>query len=100
MDVQVPTISSGVVAGAGDSRDKEGAATATTADRSTRMALIADALIARSNGKYDEAFLRRLVANVAADFEGARVQDYVKVLVIKEATDELRKLDALRPRAA
>ncbi len=64
---------------------------------STRMTPIADALIARSNGKFDEAFLRMLVANVATEFEGARVQDYVEVLVAKEATDQLRQLDALRP---
>jgi predicted nucleic acid-binding protein len=58
---------------------------------------IADALIARSNGKYDAEFLRILVANVANEFEGARVRDYIEVLVAKEATDALRKLDALRP---
>lgn len=64
---------------------------------STRMAPIADALIARSNGKFDEEFLRILVANVATEFEDARVQDYLEVLVAKEATDKLRQLDALRP---
>ena len=62
-----------------------------------RMTPIADALIARSNGKYDAEFLRILVANVASEFEGARVQDYLEVLVAKEAADALRKLDALRP---
>lgn len=64
---------------------------------SQRMAPIADALIARSNGKYDEEFLRILVANVATEFEGARVQDYIEVLVAKEAADKLRKLDGLTP---
>jgi hypothetical protein len=64
---------------------------------SERMSPIADALIARSNGKYDAEFLRILVANVATEFEGARVQDYLEVLVAKEAADELRKLDGLRP---
>ncbi len=67
---------------------------------STRMSPIADALIARSNGKYDAEFLRILVANLAHQFEGARVQDYVEVLVAKEATDALRELDALRPLTA
>lgn len=61
------------------------------------MAPIADALIARSNGKFDEEFLRILVANVATEFEDARVQDYIEVLVAKEATDKLRELDALMP---
>jgi hypothetical protein len=64
---------------------------------SRHMSPIADALIERSNGKYDAEFLRTLVANVACQFEGARVQDYVEVLVAKEALDELRKLDALTP---
>jgi hypothetical protein len=63
---------------------------------SPRMSPIADALIARSNGKYDDEFLRILVANVANEFEGARVQDYLEVLVAKEAADALRKLDGLK----
>ena len=67
---------------------------------SKRMTPVADALIARSNGKFDEEFLRILVANVATEFEGARVQDYIEVLVAKEAADQLRQLDALRPTTA
>ena len=35
------------------------------------------------------------VGDVAAMYDGAPVQDYVVVLVTKEATDALRKLDAL-----
>lgn len=61
------------------------------------MTPIADALIARSNGKFDAEFLRIVVANVANEFEGARVQDYIEVLVAKEASDQLRQLDALKP---
>lgn len=61
------------------------------------MTPVVDALIARSNGKFDEEFLRILVANVATEFEGARVQDYIEVLVAKEASDQLRQLDALKP---
>jgi hypothetical protein len=68
-----------------------------TAVLSSRISPIADALIARSNGKFDEEFLRILVANVATEFEGARVQDYIEVLVTKQAMDELRRLDALQP---
>ena len=67
---------------------------------SARMSPIADALIARSNGKYDAESLRSLVADLANEFEGARVQDYLEVLVTKEATDALRRLDALRPLTA
>jgi hypothetical protein len=68
-----------------------------TAVLSPRMTPIADALIARSNGRYDAEFLRILVANVATEFDGARVQDYIDVLVAKEAADQLRKLDGLTP---
>ena len=71
-----------------------------TASLSPRLAPIAEALIARSNGMYEAEFLRRLVARTAAQFDGAPVQDYVVVLVTRQATDELRKLDALRPIAA
>lgn len=61
-----------------------------------RLAPIADALIAKTEGKYDEEFVRTLVANVASDYEEARVQDYVEVLVAKQAADVLRELDAGR----
>ena len=64
---------------------------------SARLSPIADALIAKSNGKYDDQFVRIVVANVADEFEGAPVQDYIEVLVAKKAADELRKLDALLP---
>jgi hypothetical protein len=63
---------------------------------SPRLSPIADALIAKSNGRYDDEFLRILVANVANEFEGARVQDYIEVLVAKQAADELRRLHGLR----
>ncbi len=60
-----------------------------------RMSTIVDDLVARSNGRFDVEFVRILVANVATEFEGARVQDYLEVLVAKQAADELRRLDAL-----
>jgi hypothetical protein len=65
-----------------------------------KMAPIVADLAAKSNGRYDIEFLRILVANVANEFEGARVQDYVEVLVAKQAADELRRLDALTPLTA
>ena len=67
---------------------------------SARMSPIAEALIARSNGKYDAESLRSLVADLANEYEGARVQDYLEVLVTKEATDVLQKMDALRTTTA
>ncbi|HEY4333234.1 MAG TPA: hypothetical protein VGM78_11715 [Ilumatobacteraceae bacterium] len=71
-----------------------------TGGTSTQLTLIADSLIARSNGTYDADFVRNLVYHVAEEFDGAPVRDYIEVLVAKEAADELRKLDALRPIAS
>jgi hypothetical protein len=62
---------------------------------SPSLVTIADALIARSNGRHDADFVRGLVAQVAAGFEEAFVRDYVDVLIAKEAADELRRLDGL-----
>ena len=62
---------------------------------SPRMSPIVDDLVARSNGRYDVEFLQILVANVASEFEGARVRDYVEVLIAKQVADELRRLDVL-----
>ena len=94
MSIQVDTGPPESVARTDDDRDGSGIATMSTVDLSPRIAPIAEALIARSNGRHDPEFLRRLVAEVAATYDGAPVQDYVVVLVTKEATDALRKLDA------
>jgi hypothetical protein len=61
------------------------------------VAAITVAVMKRSYGRFDEAFVAELVAGLTAKFEGAPVQDFVEVLVIKEAMDELRRLDELRP---
>jgi Protein of unknown function (DUF3562) len=61
-----------------------------------RMSPVVQSLVAKSNGKYDAEFLKILVANVANEFEDARVQDYIEVLVAKQVNDELRRLDGLR----
>lgn len=66
------------------------------AELDPRLEPIAKALIGRSNGRCDPTFVRGLVANIAAEFEGVRVRDFVDVLVAKEAADELRRLDALQ----
>lgn len=66
-----------------------------TAEMDSRMSPIVEMLVAKSNGKYDAEFLRILVANIADEFEGSRVQDYLEVLVAKQAGDELRRLGAL-----
>ena len=67
-------------------RHGSGIATMTAVGLSSRIAPIAEALIARSNGRYDPEFVRRLVGDVAAMYDSAPVQDYVVVLVTKEAS--------------
>ena len=60
-----------------------------------KLAKIAEHLRRRSNGTYDDDFVRDLVATIAEEFEDVPVRDYVEVLIAKEATDELRRLQAL-----
>jgi hypothetical protein len=61
----------------------------------SRLVPIADSLISRSNGAYDPDFVRDLVAQIASEFDGVPVRDYVDVLIAKEAMDEMRRLNAL-----
>ena len=62
----------------------------------SKLAPIADSLIGRSNGSYDSAFVRGLVAQIASEFDDVPVRDYVDVLIAKEAMDEMRRLNALK----
>jgi len=61
----------------------------------SKLVPIADSLISRSNGSYDDSFVRDLVAQIAAEFEDVPVRDYVDVLIAKEAMDAMRRLNAL-----
>ena len=54
----------------------------------------------RTHGRYERAFISQLVDEQVQQFEGAPIQDFVRVLVIKEAMDELRRLDAMQPVAS
>ncbi|HEY7628496.1 MAG TPA: hypothetical protein VH761_15595 [Ilumatobacteraceae bacterium] len=58
----------------------------------TEFEAIVEQLIGRSDGSFDETFVRSLVADLVSRFDDARVRDYVEVLVTKEAADELRRL--------
>lgn len=64
------------------------------------VAPVIEVLMKRSHGHFDEAFISDLVTCLTAEFDGAPVQDFVEVLVIKEAIDELRRLDEHRPIAS
>ena len=50
--------------------------------------------MSRTHGRYDRAFIGQLVDEQVQQFDGAPIQDFVRVLLIKEAMDELRRLDA------
>ena len=65
-----------------------------TAELDPKLEPIVARLLAQSNGAYDADFIRELVLQIAAEFEGAPVQDYLAVLVAKEAGDEMRRLNA------
>jgi hypothetical protein len=54
--------------------------------------VVADQLISRTAGSFDPGLVRRLVAETAAQFDNARVRDYVEVIVMKEVGDELRRI--------
>jgi hypothetical protein len=56
---------------------------------------IVESLVARSNGTYNDVFVRVLVENVAKEFESAPVRDYLPLLITKESAGELRRLGGL-----
>ena len=61
------------------------------------IAPIVDELIKRSHDEDDPEIVRDVVTRLVAEFDGAPVQAYVDILVLKEATDELDDMDASRP---
>ena len=71
-----------------------------TNELTPHVASIVDEVMIRSHHGYDPEFVCDLVTRLISAFDGAPVQDYVDVLVIKQATAELRRLDALQPVAA
>ena len=60
------------------------------------LQFVAETLFARANGSVDAEFVHDLVADIARQFKDAPVRDYVPVLVAKEASAQLRRLDATR----
>jgi hypothetical protein len=71
-----------------------------TDELNPHVAAIVDELMTRFHNGYDPGFVRDLVSRLVSAFDGAPVQDFVEVLVLKEATAELRRLDALQPIAS
>jgi hypothetical protein len=63
-----------------------------TPDGGLHLEPIVDTLIVRAHGAIEPSFVRRLVAEIAATYDGVRVRDYLEVLIAKEATDRLRGL--------
>ncbi|HEX2785892.1 MAG TPA: hypothetical protein VHN36_20125 [Ilumatobacteraceae bacterium] len=61
-----------------------------------KLAPVVDALIAGCGATFEPSFVRSLVVETAAEFDGVPVRDYVELLVTKQAADELRRLHAAR----
>jgi hypothetical protein len=66
-----------------------------TTELNPHVASIVDVVMNRSHGCYGREFVRELVTEFVAEFDGAPVQDFIDVLVTKEAMDELRRLEAI-----
>lgn len=58
---------------------------------------IVDSLVASTGGRHDAKFVRDLVYEIASQFDDAPVQDYLEVLVTKEAAERLRRVRDLQP---
>jgi hypothetical protein len=71
-----------------------------TNELNRHVASIFDEVMTQSHDGYDSEFVRDLVTRLVSAFDGAPVQDYIDVLVLKQAKDELRRLHALQPIAA
>ena len=57
---------------------------------------LVETLTARTPGA-DPAQVRQVVENIAHRFDGARVRDFLPVLILKAAKDQLRSLGLARP---
>jgi len=55
---------------------------------------IVDTVMNRSDSRYDQATVGEFVEN-SVQFNGAPVQDYVQVLVIRKVMEDLRRLEPL-----
>lgn len=54
---------------------------------------IVDEVMALSDSRYEHGVVSVIVEDCVEEFDGAPIQDYVPVLVIKKAMDELSGLD-------
>ncbi len=68
-----------------------------TDEPNPHVAPIVDALIRESHDEKDPEVVREIVTRLVAEFDDAPVQAYVDVLVLKQATDELKGLDPPQP---
>jgi len=68
-----------------------------TATLHANDASIVAAVMNRYHGRHGRTFVGDLVDEYVQQFDGAPIQEYVEVLVIKEALDELRRLDGVGP---
>ena len=64
------------------------------------VASIVDTVMMRSQDRWDRGLICSLANEYVKELDGAPVQEFVEVLVIKEVMDEMRRMDALRPVAS
>jgi hypothetical protein len=62
-----------------------------------RVSSIVDTVMMRSHGRWDRPLVLSLVNDSMKTFDDAPLQQFVEVLVEKEVTDELRRIDVLHP---
>jgi hypothetical protein len=71
-----------------------------TPEMRRHVTAIVDTVMERSHARWDVRLVRDLANEYVVEFDGAPVQDFVEVLVIKRVRDELRRLDAVHPVAS
>ncbi len=60
--------------------------------RTAHVSRVLDMITAQSGEQFDKNLLASMVTEAAARYDGARVQDFVPVLVFREVRDQLRHL--------
>ncbi len=66
-------------------------------DSKSPVSSIVDTVMMRSHGRWERRLVLRLVNASIKTFDDAPVKHFVEVLVEKEVTDELRRIDVLHP---
>lgn len=68
-----------------------------TNEPNPHVAPIVEELVKRSHEEDDPEIVGEIVTRLVAEFDGAPIQAYVDILVLKEAAEELESLDGEQP---